>query len=390
MQLHISQEIFDKIRYTCQQIYEVEWSGVLFYKLNGSMRDKANLSIDILDIFLMDKGTATYTSYEFDADVADFHMNKIMEDPEVWGFAKVGHIHSHNKMRVFFSGTDDDELHENSLVHNFYLSLIVNNFMEMTALVASIGSTPNYTYKTKDENGEEFDVSFSIKNDDQVLLKYECDIHTPQVKVEIEDTYKERLTKVVELSANRAAAAAAKLAEEKKYLPQPSQQKFNQQQQEQYNQFHSGNGGGTKTGWGKGSEDIYPNGKSSLKLASKEEVLVTQDEQFAAYVLRYSVSVPDDDLVSALDDLAEQTQYGAGMEVASFIVDKFIDWYDEFFELRPGTTETSMEDFIDATDTFLEHIEEYEDNPAYAHFIHDVISMMKQFGNQLQNLEVIS
>ena len=53
------------------------------------------------------------------------------EDFDVRSQWKVGHIHSHNVMRVFFSGTDMDELHDNAPSHNFYVSLIVNNLLTL-------------------------------------------------------------------------------------------------------------------------------------------------------------------------------------------------------------------------------------------------------------------
>lgn len=53
-----------------------------------------------------------------------------MEGNEHLEECRIGHIHSHNTMGVFFSGTDWGELEDNAPNHNYYLSLIVNNFMD--------------------------------------------------------------------------------------------------------------------------------------------------------------------------------------------------------------------------------------------------------------------
>jgi hypothetical protein len=54
-------------------------------------------------------------------------------------------------MNVFFSGTDMGELNDNSPKHNIYLSLIVNNYLDMTAKLAFIGKP--YSYVCKDDKG---------------------------------------------------------------------------------------------------------------------------------------------------------------------------------------------------------------------------------------------
>ena len=75
---------------------------------------------------------------------------------------KVGHIHSHHSMSVFFSGTDEAELRENSANHNFYLSIIVNNKHEIIGKVG-IKSSNNLPenieeigYTALDEEGKEY------------------------------------------------------------------------------------------------------------------------------------------------------------------------------------------------------------------------------------------
>ena len=100
------------------------------------------------DVFPMDIGNGVYTEYTFDANI----MKAYDENPELMD-CKIGHIHSHHSMATFFSGTDTDELRTNATNYNYYLSLIVNNKMEMTAKLAIPGTfTGRVEYKDNEGN----------------------------------------------------------------------------------------------------------------------------------------------------------------------------------------------------------------------------------------------
>src|SRR5690606_27372025 len=152
----MSQNILNKIKYLCRAIPKVEWSGVLFYSVEGSIKDPENFVITLEDILPMDKGTSAYTEYTFDERIVEYMMADDKRDD--W---KMGHIHSHNTMPVFFSGTDISELEDNCVNHNYYLSLIVNNFMDFTAKVAflaSLNEEVDIPFKARDENGELYNI----------------------------------------------------------------------------------------------------------------------------------------------------------------------------------------------------------------------------------------
>lgn len=120
--------------YLCGRIYEVEWSGILLYNTRGEIGE--DLEITLEHIYLMNKGTATYTEFEADESIVSF----LMKNPQYFD-CKKGLIHSHNSMNVFFSGTDLDELYSNAEFHNYYLSVIVNNKHEICAKIAQKGTT---------------------------------------------------------------------------------------------------------------------------------------------------------------------------------------------------------------------------------------------------------
>lgn len=125
----IPQEVEKKIRLLCREIHNVEWSGVLFYKVSGSFEDKS-LTITCVDLFQMDEGTGGYTEYDMSPDV----MGYMVDHPELLEAGVYqGLIHSHNNMATFFSGTDTATLQSEGSDMNHFVSLIVNNAGKYTA-----------------------------------------------------------------------------------------------------------------------------------------------------------------------------------------------------------------------------------------------------------------
>ena len=99
--------------------------------------------IDADYMHLQDLGSTAYTEFDNDADLIDLY-----EEREELMERRCGLIHSHHTMKAFFSGTDQEELHEKAET-GLYLSLIVNNYMEPVAKLAWMGemerTTEQYT-----------------------------------------------------------------------------------------------------------------------------------------------------------------------------------------------------------------------------------------------------
>ena len=113
-----------------------EWSGILFYKVEGDF-DSPEFKIICEDIYLMDIGSAGYTSYDFkSADISTY----LMDHPELLDCYQ-GLIHSHDKMEAFFSGVDTKTLQSEGNDTIIFVSLIVNNAGKY---VASITRKVNY------------------------------------------------------------------------------------------------------------------------------------------------------------------------------------------------------------------------------------------------------
>jgi len=127
----MSQDVLSKIWYLCKNINNVEWSGIIFCKTEGHPIEPETFSVRALDILPMHKGEPTYTEFEIDDTIIDmFDYNVDLEE------SKLGIIHSHVNMDVFFSNTDSNTLHEYALISNYCISIIVNNRGEITGKVA--------------------------------------------------------------------------------------------------------------------------------------------------------------------------------------------------------------------------------------------------------------
>lgn len=70
----IPREIEEKIRYICRKVWKDEWSGILFYTVEGSFKD-GSLIIKCRDIYVMDIGSVTYTEFDMSPDVVSYMAN---------------------------------------------------------------------------------------------------------------------------------------------------------------------------------------------------------------------------------------------------------------------------------------------------------------------------
>ena len=127
--LIIPAEVERKIRFACQKVWSIEWSGTLFFTHEGSFENN-DLVIRCVDIYIMDIGTQAYTEFDMNPDVIAY----MCENPELLD-CQMGLIHSHNNMSTFFSGTDTATLKEEGRDRNNFISLIVNNAGTYTAAI---------------------------------------------------------------------------------------------------------------------------------------------------------------------------------------------------------------------------------------------------------------
>jgi hypothetical protein len=192
----------------CQQISRLEWSGTLFYTVTGEFGDP-DFAIRAEELYLLDIGSAAYTEYETgDPDFIQFMMQRA-DLREM----RMGHIHSHNTMSSFFSGTDDSELMENSAFHNYYFSLIVNNKNQLVAKVAfraQVESKTTSIVQFKGTDGNVKERHLEQQKTESFVYTHECDITPPAVVT--------ATVEAVELLKEKDAARK-KEEREKKYGP---------------------------------------------------------------------------------------------------------------------------------------------------------------------------
>ena len=143
-----------KINYLCNKINNIEWSGTLFYTVEGEFNN--NLIIKIKDILPQNIGNSVTT--EIDSD--DINVPCYMVENGLTNCLQ-GLIHSHHSMTTFFSGTDQATLLEEGKDRIHFVSLIINNDnsysaaitvkVEVESIISQVINT-NYSYNTFNSN----------------------------------------------------------------------------------------------------------------------------------------------------------------------------------------------------------------------------------------------
>lgn len=194
-------EVERKIRLLCREIHNVEWSGVLFYKVSGSFEDKS-LTITCVDIFQMDEGTGGYTEYDMSPDVCSYMCDhpELMETGIYQGL-----IHSHNNMATFFSGTDTATLLSEGSDMNHFVSLIVNNAGKYTAGITrrtKVKQTVNeeFSYPTWGDERLSGNRVFTVEK--ECVQWFNLDIEIERVSNDFED---EMLARIEEIRTSKAS-----------------------------------------------------------------------------------------------------------------------------------------------------------------------------------------
>lgn len=207
----IPQEVERKIRLLCREICNVEWSGVLFYKVSGTFEDES-LVITCVDLYLMDEGSTAYTEYNMSPDVSGY----IVDHPELMGEnIYQGLIHSHNSMPSFFSGTDTSTLLQEGSDLNHFVSLIVNNAGKYTAGITrkvKVNQTINekFSYLTWNNELKEGERTFTIEK--EYIQWFNLDIEIEEVSNNFE---KEIFNRIKEIRENKTIRSNNKFISER-------------------------------------------------------------------------------------------------------------------------------------------------------------------------------
>ena len=118
--------------YLCSKYPTREWSGTIFFK----QIEESPLRLEVIDFYLNDIGSSGFTEYEYDSEIVAYGFSKgyFGENSGVY----MGHVHSHNNMGVFYSGTDIQELKDSANRQTCaFLSIVTNNKSEFVAAISS-------------------------------------------------------------------------------------------------------------------------------------------------------------------------------------------------------------------------------------------------------------
>lgn len=311
---------------------------MLFYRLEGSIKDISTMTITPIEIMLRDIGTATTTGFVYDRECVNYMMkNEHLEEDDILH----GMIHSHHSMGVFFSPTDVDELQDNAEAHNFYLSLVINNYMEMVAKVVFVGaSTHPKVYTCTDEQGEAYE--FEIENSEKALMIYDCKIEQPQEEIVVDSQFKQTLQDV-RMKINKRNEEEAK----KKAAALAAQKGANQHGLKPVTGGHGGNGGygshGVTQDYGSSQQTFQEGNKQE-----KEEVdAVAYYEDFFAYCLNGGAytNLTEDAMVLQIE------KEGAGEMACNMVMDNYATYYQSYFEV--DTYGMDSKDFEDCIEEFI-------------------------------------
>lgn len=360
----INDQILDKIRHLCRKVPKLEWSGLMFYTMTGSIKKPSECKITIEDIFLMDIGSKVATGFDWENDIVEYRMNNLESLDWI-----VGHIHSHNDMDVWFSSTDWSELNDNCSGFNFYLSLIVNNYLDMKAKIAFTAEAT--TYNCKDEEGKDYQMN--IAGRDPAMFVYECIVKLPEIPNLVSEEFNQRFQDV-------AAKVAQRNLEEQKRAEQDRRRPSGPLTQSElawpeypsippsYKTKSGEQGSGHHDDFRRANQEILNriNGDEDITDERLKELEEFEDAvdmgdfpnaDFTAYLLRLGLEVPEDDPVEALSDL-EIANINPN-EIVRVIKDNYPSYYDAFF--KEETPKPDSEKVLENVLTMLEiYSAEYE------------------------------
>lgn len=115
---------------------------------------------------------------------------------------------------VFFSGTDNSEIMDNSEFYNYYLSIIVNNKENICGKIAFRGKTEETTVRNisfRGNNGEIKAQTLQEKTEKEVVFIYNCSI-IKESEVLVDGDYSKRVDDIIQEAAKKESEKVITIA----------------------------------------------------------------------------------------------------------------------------------------------------------------------------------
>lgn len=363
--VQIPDKVLDKIKFLCQNMTRVEWSGIIFYEVKGTIRQPSKMRITIKDILLMDRGSPGATGFNWDGDIVEYRIN----NPETIDYV-VGHIHSHNTMNVFFSSTDWEELNDNCPNHNIYLSVIVNNYMEMEAKIA-FTAEPN-VFTCKDEEGKDYTMRINLAEGESItpyMFIYDCKLFFKKQDIPIDNEFRIRLAKVNNNADIRDREEAARRASSTSITHYQGGNHHNVSKDHQNSNSYAAS---------KNRMPDWPGSKSGLssiadKLLFENEDKLDPEEEFAIFILRLgNPSIEGDTMMDAIEDISVSEL------PLQFYLDTIKSNYEVYYNNFFDTTTDKEGDFAKILDEVISLCSEYKRDYKFMEGVIEVLNILKE------------
>ena len=380
VKVNIPENVIQKIQYLCTVIPNLEWSGILFYTLEGTIKKSKEMSITLKDILPMDKGTATSTEFIYDKRYVEFLMNG-GEERLSW---KSGLIHSHNNMGVFYSGTDEDEIKTNSKAHNFYLSVVVNNRLDIIGKIGILGTAETEVkthYKGLDEEGNPYTISpTTLKVKSEKLYYIDCDMIYEKPESIMEEEFMNNVNTILNKPVNTSIynpPVYSPLNNQGKGYPSTFKSeknafRFNPYGYNQYDDdFYDNIPVTKKTSYSKPPKNKK---KDSSKYNKMEEDLKKSCEEF----LIMCFSIEEEDFIEpfpSLEDVLDE-QEDLLLEESMTIPEILEDFSSNFLSIFEQHFYNTIYSSNVIMNTILEILEEYEDQYSFVKDLKNFISKL--------------
>lgn len=401
IRLKIDSSVDDKIKFLCKTFPELEWSGRVFYRVEGTISNPTEMCITCVDLVPLNVGTKTYTSYTWEEE-RDLLIDYQMENDERLDDTFIGLVHSHNSMRVFFSGEDWDELKTNSPNYDYYLSLIVNNAGDREAKIAIVGTAEPTRFTLKKEQGEAFAIEIPAK-EEKIMFTYNCEIEVP--KIAVTDEFAAMVSKIIirhkEKKDKEEEERKAKAIITTGKTPVYQGIGYVRNKQEDYKLYKMREIERNKAGLG--SEDswlqddnhglsdplIYDNLGNDMDERIEEkvqQVLVDTNEEFLCRLLRYGADyngeTVDDTITDIVNAEFEEEQYA--LTVLEFLP----RFYNDFYETEPDNDLHNKQGYSTVLENIGDILMEYnEDVEFVSHLISGIRQILERNNTLIEKLK---